>query len=233
MCTPSGDTHDPWVFGATDVLATLTETLEVTEFPAPSTALAMTVWVPFVTPLVFHCHDQDEVPDAACHAPPSTWTATLATPTLSELVPLTATVPASVAPLVGDLNATVGGVVSVTLLSTLADTLPVVTLPELSVARAVMVWVPLATVVVFHDQDQDVVPVAGCQAPPSTCTATLATDTLSLAVPETETVPPTVAPAAGDVIEIAGATASPLLIETDSIEVDVLPSESVALASSV
>ena len=57
--------------------------------------------------------------------------------------------PDTVAPLAGAVRLTVGAVMSG--LSTVTVTVEVVVLPAASRARAVSVWVPLVTVVVFHD----------------------------------------------------------------------------------
>jgi hypothetical protein len=61
---------------------------------------------------VDHVHDQDAVPLAGCQAAPSTETATALTPTLSELVPDTVTVPAAVEPARGAEMLIDGAVVS-------------------------------------------------------------------------------------------------------------------------
>ena len=81
---------------------------------------------------------------------PSIWNCTLATPTLSLAFAETVTVPVTVAPLVGDVIDTVGGVVSVLL--TVIDTATLVVLfPAVSVAMAVRLCLPFAKVVVFND----------------------------------------------------------------------------------
>jgi hypothetical protein len=166
--------------------------------------------VPSATPLVFHDHDQLEVPDAACQEPPSTWTDTLASEALSDAEPVTATVPLTVAPEAGLLIATVGAVVSAVVveLLTLTVTALVEALPEASTARAVTVCEPLVTLLVFHDQDQLEVPDAACQEPPSTWTDTLASDVLSDAEPATATVPATVEAFAGVLISTLGGVVS-------------------------
>jgi hypothetical protein len=66
--------------------------------------------------VVGHDHVHDVVPVTACHAPPSTCTATAATAVLSELVPLTTTLPVTDEPLAGAAKATDGGVVSLQVL---------------------------------------------------------------------------------------------------------------------
>jgi hypothetical protein len=79
-------------------------------------------------------------------------------------------------------------------------------LPELSVARAVTVWVPWVRP--LADAVHVLVPEAADQVPPSICTSTRATPALSAAVPPTETVLWTVAPAAGVLILTVGAVVS-------------------------
>lgn len=111
------------------------------------------------------------VPVTACHDPPSTETCTLATATLSEEEPETVAVAETVDPEAGDAITTAGGVVSGVGLPTVTDSdAAVETLPEVSVARAATVWVPLAKPVVLQDQFQLVVPLAVCHVPPSTDT---------------------------------------------------------------
>lgn len=73
-----------------------------------------------------------------------------------------------------------------------------------SVTCAVIVWAPLLSKLVFSEKIQLEVPDADEYAPPSTATWTELMDTLSDAVPATETVPETVAPLAGELIVTAG-----------------------------
>ncbi len=78
---------------------------------------------------------------------PSSWNCTPATPTLSAAVAVTETEPPTLAPALGPVTATVGGVVSppATVTLTGAD---VVRLPAASRATAVSAWAPgLAAVV--------------------------------------------------------------------------------------
>jgi hypothetical protein len=138
---------------------------------------------------------QEEVPVAGAYEPPSTLTATLATPPESEALPETERTPPTLAPAAGAAIATAGGVVSA--FETVKLTLAVEELPAASVARAVRVCEPSAYSFVSRLELQLVVPCAAAYAPPSTLTATLATWTLSDAVPETAIVPRAVAPAAG------------------------------------
>ena len=78
---------------------------------------------------------------------PSSWNCTPATPTLSEALAETVTVPETVAPEVGDVMLTVGAVVSETVTLTEAD---VAVLLAPSRAMALTVWVPAVAVVVSH-----------------------------------------------------------------------------------
>jgi hypothetical protein len=82
-------------------------------------------------------------------------------------------------------------------LLTVTVMLAVPTLPPVSVARTFMVCVPFVSELVFMLVVQLVVPVAVWGAPLSTLTCTCAMPTLSVAVPETVTVPETVLLLAG------------------------------------
>ena len=76
---------------------------------------------------------------------------TPATPTLSEALAFTGTLPRTVAPSAGELTLTVGGVVSGTGLATVTLTgVEVVELVAASRAIARRTWGPLAVVVVFQ-----------------------------------------------------------------------------------
>ena len=81
---------------------------------------------------------------------PSSWNCTPTTPTLSEALAETVTVPETVAPDVGDVMLTVGAVVSETVTLTEAD---VAVLLAASRATAVKVCVPMEAVAVFHDME--------------------------------------------------------------------------------
>src|ERR1700722_15413804 len=78
------------------------------------------------------------------------------------------------------------------------------TLPDPSVARAEMVCRPFNKIVVLIENVQFVVPLAMLQPPPSILISTFATATLSLAVPDTETVPETVESLASELMAIVG-----------------------------
>jgi hypothetical protein len=187
---------------------TVADSDEVDALPDVSVACTAIVCVPSAIEAVGHDHVQDVVPLAVCQAPPSIATATLATDALSEAVPAMLTVPDTFAAAAGAVIATLGGVVSGTGLATVTDSVAAFVLPEVSVARTVMLCAPFAVDVVGHDHVHDVVPLAACQAPPSSWTATEATATLSELLPRTETVPATVEPAVGAVIATVGAVVS-------------------------
>jgi len=178
-------------------------------FPDVSVDLAEMVWLPFAVVVESQDHDQEAVPEAFCHEPPSTDTCTFATATLSEADPETATVADTVDPAPGEAMETVGATVSGTGLLTPTDSDTTVEMfPEVSLERAEIVWLPLASPLVFHCQLQLVVPVAVCHEPLSMDTWTFATATLSAADPDTVTVPDTVFPAAGELSETLGGVVS-------------------------
>lgn len=93
---------------------TVSETLVT--LPAPSVARAAMLWLPLATLVLVQVHDQFRVPEAVCHEPPSTATATEATETLSELVPVTDSEPDTSAPEVGEEMVTAGAEVSLQVL---------------------------------------------------------------------------------------------------------------------
>jgi hypothetical protein len=86
----------------------------------------------------------------------------------------------------------------------------VLVLPAASAARAVTVWEPVLKPA--RGTLQLVVPDADCQPPPSTCSATPASDLLSEAVPATVSEVPVMLPLDGDVIATVGAVVSTLLL---------------------
>jgi hypothetical protein len=117
-------------------------------------------------------------------------------------------VPETLAPVTGELIETVGGVVSDVLL-TVMDTAALVALfPEVSVATAVRLCLPLAKVFVFKDCEYGATVLAAPTLAPSTWNCTLATATLSDAVAVTVMVPETLAPATGELIETVGGVVS-------------------------
>lgn len=176
------------------------------------------------------------VPLAVCQAPPSTELCTELTlvPLLEDAEPDTDTVPTTVAPATGVEMLTVGG--GVALLTETASLKTDETLPAVSVARADSSCDPFAALFVFQDQLQLVVPLAVCQAPPSTEVCTEATASLpAVAEPETETVPEFVDPDPGNEIltvgGVGGGVELELSTDTDLLATDeMLPAVSVARA---
>ena len=135
--------------GAVVSLATVTLTAgEVVVLPAASQARAVSVWAPLVAVAVFHDTPQPpvELVSSATRLAPS-MNCTPVTPTLSEAVAVSETVPDTVAPLAGAVTLTVGAVLS-TVTVTVAE---VVVVAGGVAGSAVSVWAPLVTVVVFHD----------------------------------------------------------------------------------
>src|SRR5258708_7513589 len=90
---------------------------------------------------------------------------------------------------------------------TLVDTL-LETFPEVSVARAASVCVPLRKLALLNDRFHAAVPVAGIHSPPSNCTSTLATPILSVAVPDTTTWPVITPPFGGLLSAMLGGVVS-------------------------
>src|ERR1017187_2747001 len=105
----------PEIAGGTTGLFTVTDTLLVAVFPAPSLAIAETVCNPLVT--VVESHDTEYEGPAPVNTlprfPPSSRNCTAVTPTLSVALAETVTVPVTLAPFAGAVIATVGGVLSV------------------------------------------------------------------------------------------------------------------------
>src|SRR5882757_9808963 len=82
-------------------------------FPTPSLATAVNVWRPSGTVVVSHVTAYGTVVSSAASGDPSTKNCTPTTSMLSEASALTINVALTSASLVGDVTATVGGVVSV------------------------------------------------------------------------------------------------------------------------
>src|SRR5213594_3478928 len=98
-----------------------------------------------------------------------------------------------------------GGALSTVTLTALAGAV----LPAASRAMAVKLWEPLATRVVFHEREYGAAVTSAPTLTPSSLNCTPTTPTLSVALAETVTVPATVAPSAGAVIETVGGVVSP------------------------
>src|SRR6266851_4055456 len=95
------------------LLGTVTFTgAEVVVLPAASRATAVSVWLPAVAVVVFQATEYGAVVTSAPRLAPSSLNWTPTTPTLSEAVAETVTMPKMVAPLAGAVRETVGGVVS-------------------------------------------------------------------------------------------------------------------------
>ena len=95
------------------VLLTVMATVaEVVWFPAASRATAIKVCDPFVAVVVFQDTEYGEIVSSAPRALPSSLNCTPATPTLSEALAETLTVPETVAPPLGAETDTEGAVVS-------------------------------------------------------------------------------------------------------------------------
>src|SRR5207244_10696398 len=123
---------------------------------------------------------------------------------------------------------TVGGVVSfATVTLTAAE---VVRLPAASRAMAVSVWAPLAAVVVVQDTEYGAAVTSAPRLAPSSLNCTPPTPTLSAAVAVTETVPATVLPAIGAVMETVGGVVSVVAVTLTAAEVARLPAASEARA---
>ncbi len=123
------------------------------------------------------------------------------------------TVPDTLAPPAGAVRDTVGGVLS-GLLTVTVTVVDVCVLPAASLATAVSAWVPLPTVVVFHEIEYGAVVSSAPTLVPSTLNCTPATPTLSEAFADTVTVFCTVVLFAGAVMETVGAVVSALFTVT-------------------
>src|SRR5436309_6741516 len=153
---------------------------------------------------------------------PSNSNCTPATPTLSEAFAVTVIVPLIVVPFAGEVMLTVGGVVSLdTVTVTAADG---AVLPAASRATAVKVCEPLPAVVVSQETEYGAVVSSPPRLAPSSLNWTPTTPTLSDAFAVTLTVPPTVAPFAGDVMLTAGGLLSTVTVTAE--DVAVLPAAS-------
>src|SRR5213594_2249901 len=109
----------------------------------------------------------------------------------------------------------VGGMLFTVTLTVVA----VAVLPAASRATAVRVWDALVAVVVFHERAYGAVVISAPRLAPSSLNWTPTTPTLSVALAETVSVPDTVAPPAGAVIETAGG-----VVSFTTVTVGVVPS---------
>src|SRR3989442_14686171 len=106
-----GAVREP-VGGVVPLLTVTVTPAEVVDFPAASRATAVSVWLPFVAVVVVQETEYGAVVASAPTFAPSSLNCTPTTPTLSVAVAVTVTAPDTVAPRVGAVRATVGGVVS-------------------------------------------------------------------------------------------------------------------------
>src|SRR5262249_57145350 len=90
----------------------VTVTAEVLRLPATSRATAVKVCAPLLAAAVFHETEYGALASSAPRAAPSSRNCTPVTPTLSEALAATVTVPDTVAPFDGAVRLTAGGVVS-------------------------------------------------------------------------------------------------------------------------
>ena len=224
------------VGGVLSTLLTVTfTTAEVVLLPAASRATAVSVCPPLLAVVLSQVIAYGEVVSSAPRLAPSSLNCTPTTPTLSAAVAATATLaPDTVAPVVGAVIATVGGVLS-TLLTVTFTTAEVVLLPAASRATAVSVCPPLLALVLSQVIAYGEVVSSAPRLAPSSLNCTPATPTLSAAFAATATLAPdTVAPVVGAVIDTVGGVVSALLTVTlTAAEVAVLPAASRATAVSV
>ena len=125
-----------WVLSVTELLTVTDRDVEVVVLPAASRATARRVCVPLAVAPVFQLMENGNVVSADPRLAPSRVNWTLATPTLSDAVAETVTVPLTVAPEAGALRLTEGLVVSATLFTVTVRDADVVTLPAASAATA-------------------------------------------------------------------------------------------------
>jgi hypothetical protein len=153
---------------------------------------------------------------------PSTLNCTLVV--FDDTVVVTVTVPETVAPDAGELIDIVGAVALFTVIGTAA----LVVCPEASLATAVSEWLPLVSVVVFSEWLNGAVVTAAPEFVPSTlnCTLVVFDDTVAVTV----TVPDTVAPDAGELMDMVGA--APLFTVIGTAALAVCPEASLATAVS-
>jgi hypothetical protein len=191
--------------GGVATFDTVTVTMAlVVAWPAAFLAIASRVWLPLLAAVVFQENTYGALLSAAPTLAPSTWNCTLATPTLSDAFAVTLTVPDAVAPFAGAVIDTVGGVPGGPLFTVTVTLALVAETPAVSFAIAVSVCAPLLALVVSQDVAYGAVVLSAPRFAPSSWNCTLATPTLSDAFAVTLTVPETVAPVAGAVIDTVG-----------------------------
>jgi hypothetical protein len=184
--------------GAEELLTVTFTAALVADWPAASLATAVKVWLPLERVAVFSARVNGAPVSAAPSSAPSTLNCTFVV--FAETVVATATEPEIVAPAAGEAMEMVGAEVFFTVNAT-AALVPV--WPAESEATAVMEWLPSCNLVVSSESSKGELFTDAPEFAPSTlnCTVTVPADTLV----ETSTVPDSVAPAAGDEMEMTGA----------------------------
>jgi hypothetical protein len=176
-------------------------------------ATAEREWLPLESVVVLREKPNGAVVTAAPEFAPSTLNCTLVV--LEETLVETATVPETVAPDAGEVIEMVGAEELLTVIKTVAL---VVERPLEVLATAASEWLPLVSVAVFREKLNGAVVTVEPELLPSTmsCTPAVLEETLVVI----GTVPETVAPEAGEVIETLGAPALATIIETAELDVD-------------
>jgi len=187
--------------GGGGALATFTVTgAEVLLLPAASRATAVRACVPSLEPAVFHDTEYGAAVSSAPRFAPSSLNCTPTTPTLSDALALTVTVPASVAPPAGELMLTLGGAVSLNTVTVTGCELYCT--PKRSRATAISVCVPLAAPRVFQTIEYGADVSSAPRFAPSSlnCTPTTVAAPTMVTRALTGIEPPTVAPESGSVM---------------------------------
>ena len=195
-------------------LETVTLRCEFELLPAASRATAVTVWLPFETPVDDQLTEYGADVSSLPTFEPSTLNCTPTTATLSVAFAAMPTEPDTVAPAPGLVRATDGAVVSpgggggALELETVTLRCEFELLPAASRATAVTVWLPFETPVddQLTEYGADVSSLPTFE--PSTLNCTPTTATLSVAFAAMPTEPDTVAPAPGLVRATEGAVVS-------------------------
>jgi hypothetical protein len=210
--------------GAEELLTVMVIVALVAVWPAELEATAAREWLPLVSVVVFKEKPNGAAVTAAPELTPSTLNCTMVV--LEETLVETATVPETVAPDAGEVIEMVGAEELLTEMVTVA--LVAVWPAELE-ATAAREWLPLVSAAVFREKPNGALVTAAPELAPSTLNCTLVV--LEETLVETATVPETVAPDAGEVIEIVGA--EELLTTTMTVAlVAVWPAEFLAMAAS-
>jgi hypothetical protein len=188
----------------------------VVDCPPAVLATAVSTWLPLESVVVFSEMLKGVLVTAGPGLLASTLNCTLAV--LVEAVAVTAIVPETVAPEVGEVMETLGGAGSeggvggvggvglpFALLLTLIETPALAAIcPPAALATAVSTWLPLESVVVLSEKPKGALVTAGPALLPSTWNCTLVMFAEAVAV--TAIVPETVVPVAGELIETLSGT---------------------------